>query len=81
MSQYEGASFLSKSTFLRPHSVDNLTDMQKLFEEWLHSHNSDDIQRYKSLMMPPKIEIKCFSMTPATTGRKKQDCRIWFERQ
>jgi hypothetical protein len=43
MSRYEGASFMSKSTFLPPHNVDNLRDAQKLLEEWLHSHDSDVI--------------------------------------
>lgn len=51
MSQYEGISVMSKSTFLPPHTVDNVRDVQKIFE---HSHDSDDIRRYKSLMMPPK---------------------------
>ena len=54
MSRCEGAPFLSKSTFLPPHNLDNLTDTKNRFEEWLHSNNSDDIRRYKALMMPPK---------------------------
>ena len=39
---------LEKSTFLPPAHVDNLSDAEKLFEEWIHSHDSNDIRR------PPK---------------------------
>jgi hypothetical protein len=54
MSSYEGETFLKKSTFLPPVHVNNLSDAEKLFEEWIHSQDSNDIRRYKSLMLPPK---------------------------
>jgi hypothetical protein len=54
MSSYKGETFLKKSTFLPPAHVNNLSDAEKLFEEWIHSQDSNDIRRYKSLMLPPK---------------------------
>ena len=54
MSSYKGETFLKKSTFLPPARVSNLSDAEKLFDEWIHSQDSDDIRRYKSLMLPPK---------------------------
>ena len=55
MSSYKGETFLTRSTFLPPARVNNLSDAEKLFEEWIHSQDSDDTRRYKSLMLPPKI--------------------------
>ena len=54
MSSYKGETFLTRSTFLPPARVNNLSDAEKLFEEWIHSQDSDDTRRYKSLMLPPK---------------------------
>jgi hypothetical protein len=54
MSSYEGETFLKKSSFLPPSHVNNLSDAEKLFEEWIHSQDSNDIRRYKSFMLPPK---------------------------
>jgi hypothetical protein len=46
--------FLSQSTFVTPQDVENLPDAQMLFERWMHTHDSGDIRKYKSLTMPPK---------------------------
>ena len=54
MSSYKGETFLTRSTFLPPARVNNLSDAEKLFEEWIHSQDSDDNRRYKSLMLLPK---------------------------
>ena len=54
MSSYKGETFLTRSTFLPPARVNNLSDAEKLFEEWIHIQDSDDTRRYKSLMLPPK---------------------------
>ena len=44
MSSYKGETFLKKSTFLPPACVNNLSDAEKLFDEWIHSQDSDDIE-------------------------------------
>ena len=53
MSRYDGDTFLKKSSFLPPAQVGNLSDAEKLFEEWIHSQDSDDTRRYKSSSYKP----------------------------
>ncbi len=43
MSRYGSETFLKKSTFLPPAHVGKLSDAEKIFEEWIHSRDSDDI--------------------------------------
>ena len=69
MSSYKGETFLTRSTFLPPARVNNLSDAEKLFEEWIHSQDSDDNRRYKSLMLPPKkYESNACRSTSAKPG-------------